>query len=225
MGSCERILRTPIPLSCECCRAILQLKDLGRDTKWIWAVLVARLRARLLFWAHASSCLWPPTQHAACSCCADTRHTSRFLLVWLLMLPFTLWAAYSWTAIFLSGQRGPRGPGLRPCSQSSLCCTCLLQLWGGGFGASPCCSCGKAGVRPQVYKDAWPTCPLRAVQESLASSCLASMRLVCRSRSHLGKHGREKQGRWWTCSAPCTGFQRLGLRLGNARSTMSCNAV
>lgn len=48
MGSCERILRTPIPLS-------------------------------------------------------YTRHTSRFLLVWLIMLPFTLWAAYSWTAIVLSG--------------------------------------------------------------------------------------------------------------------------
>ncbi|EFN56787.1 hypothetical protein CHLNCDRAFT_21860, partial [Chlorella variabilis] len=48
MGSCERILRTPIPLS-------------------------------------------------------YTRHTSRFLLVWLILLPFTLWAAYSWFSILLSG--------------------------------------------------------------------------------------------------------------------------
>ncbi|PRW51063.1 UPF0187 chloroplastic [Chlorella sorokiniana] len=48
MGSCERILRTPIPLS-------------------------------------------------------YTRHTSRFLLVWLILLPFTLWAAYSWFAVILSG--------------------------------------------------------------------------------------------------------------------------
>ncbi|KAL4444075.1 hypothetical protein ABPG75_011812 [Micractinium tetrahymenae] len=48
MGSMERILRTPIPLS-------------------------------------------------------YTRHTSRFLLVWLILLPFTLWAAYSWFSVLLSG--------------------------------------------------------------------------------------------------------------------------
>ena len=35
--------------------------------------------------------------------CPPYRHTSRFLLIWLAMLPFTLWAAYSWTAILLSG--------------------------------------------------------------------------------------------------------------------------
>jgi hypothetical protein len=35
--------------------------------------------------------------------CIASRHTSRFLLVWLIMLPFTLWAAYSWTSVFLSG--------------------------------------------------------------------------------------------------------------------------
>ncbi|KFM28033.1 UPF0187 protein, chloroplastic [Auxenochlorella protothecoides] len=32
-----------------------------------------------------------------------TRHTSRFLMIWLIMMPFTLWAAYSWVSILLSG--------------------------------------------------------------------------------------------------------------------------
>ncbi|KAI8468050.1 MAG: Bestrophin, RFP-TM, chloride channel-domain-containing protein [Monoraphidium minutum] len=48
LGGCERILRTPIPLS-------------------------------------------------------YTRHTSRFLLVWLMLLPFTLWPVYSWMSVLLSG--------------------------------------------------------------------------------------------------------------------------
>lgn len=32
-----------------------------------------------------------------------TRHTSRFLMIWLLMMPSTIWAAYSWGAVLLSG--------------------------------------------------------------------------------------------------------------------------
>lgn len=31
-----------------------------------------------------------------------TRHTSRFLMIWLLLMPFTLWAAYSWATVPLA---------------------------------------------------------------------------------------------------------------------------
>ena len=50
-----------------------------------------------------TSSTWGSQAGLPMKCLVLRRHTSRFLLVWLIMLPFTLWAAYSWTSIFLSG--------------------------------------------------------------------------------------------------------------------------
>eukprot|EP00887_Chlorella_sp_A99_P001239 scaffold14.g1239.t1 len=100
MGSMERILRTPIPLrrgtppaqqGCAC--------QPGTRS----ALPHPRLPA-LLAWAapYQRICPHHPRPAAPPPCCSYTRHTSRFLLIWLMMLPFTMWAAYSWGTVFIS---------------------------------------------------------------------------------------------------------------------------
>lgn len=38
-------------------------------------------------------------QWHACCCCCLCRHTARFLILWLLLLPLALWAPCGWSSV------------------------------------------------------------------------------------------------------------------------------
>lgn len=90
---------------------------------------------------------------------ADTRHTSRFMVIWLTLVPFTLWEPCGWAtvplcliiAFLLLG--GCSDSCTASCLHSCLC----MAGWVAATGAAPVRApkCWSAHVRPLSYTQAW----------------------------------------------------------------------
>lgn len=86
LGGCERILRNPIPLSCECCDG-----QGGGQHGVMWLG-----QERTCCTCHARRV---SPSGSWCGAPADTRHTARFLVLWLFLLPLALWAKMGWGVV------------------------------------------------------------------------------------------------------------------------------
>ncbi len=90
LGGCERILRTPIPL-------FYTRYTISFFGSYTCAAYALRVRA------HSAHHDLANADMAMLCLALPRRHTSRFMMIWLTLLPFTLYDTCGWSTIPLCG--------------------------------------------------------------------------------------------------------------------------
>jgi hypothetical protein len=100
VGKCDVLLRYPVPLGGwppQLGRLSAGCSDrVGGRRSWPAGSHVGCAAGRAVLPRHEPPSLPPPSSRLAAG---YTRHTSRFLLMWLLALPFALWPQCSWASV------------------------------------------------------------------------------------------------------------------------------